>query len=84
MREFALSTLVRAARLPEATAAEQRVIPRLEQKDGTGARKMRNLPKLNTTAKESAPLVSREQLLVDVISHEQLLVDVLSCFNRKR
>ena len=45
---------------------------------------MRNLPKLNTTAKESAPLVSLEQLLVDVISHEQLLVDVLSCLNRNR
>ena len=42
---------------------------------------MRNLPKLNTTAKESAPLVSLEQVLVDVISHEQLLVDVLSCLN---
>ena len=45
---------------------------------------MHNLPKLNTTAKESAPLVSLEQLLVDVISHEQLLVDVLSCLNRNR
>ena len=45
---------------------------------------MHNLPKLNTTAKESALLVSLEQLLVDVISHEQLLVDVLSCLNRNR
>ena len=45
---------------------------------------MRNLPKLNTTAKESAPLVSLEQLLVDVIGHEQLLVDVLSGLNRNR
>ena len=84
LREFALSTGVRPARLPEATAAEQRVIPRLELKDGTGARKLCNLPKLNTTTKEAAPLVSLEQLLVDIFSHEQVLVDVPSCPNRNR
>ena len=45
---------------------------------------MRNLPKLNTTAKESALLGSLEQLVLDVISHEQFLVDELSCLNRNR